>query len=132
MTLLELIERKRDGLPVPAAAWHAFTRDVAAGKVADYQVGALLMAVYFKGLSDVETAALMEGMLASGKSLDLKHLTVGRVDKHSTGGVGDKISLVLAPLVASCGGERDEVSRRKSGVSPPKRYSPLAAETWRD
>jgi pyrimidine-nucleoside phosphorylase len=103
MTLRELIECKRDGRPVPPAAWHAFARDVAAGVLPEYQISALLMAIYFKGLPDVEMTALMEGMLRSGRMLDLKHLQIGRVDKHSTGGVGDKISIILAPLVAACG-----------------------------
>ncbi len=103
MTLRELIEIKRDGGHIPAAAWHVFAHEVAAGTVPDYQVAAFLMAIYFRGLSDDETVAHMEGMLASGKSLDLRNLGVGRVDKHSTGGVGDKVSLVLAPLVAACG-----------------------------
>ena len=103
MTLRDLIELKRDGGHIPAAEWHAFALDVATGAVPDYQASALLMAIYFRGLADDETVALMEGMLASGGTLDLRHLATGRVDKHSTGGVGDKISLVLAPLVAACG-----------------------------
>jgi pyrimidine-nucleoside phosphorylase len=103
IVLRDLIERKRDGGHITPREWHAFTRGLAAGTLADHQVSALLMAIYFRGLSDDETLALMEGMLLSGKTLDLHHLTMGRVDKHSTGGVGDKVSLVLAPLVASCG-----------------------------
>ena len=103
MTLRDLIECKRDGGEIPAAEWHAFTRALAAGTLADYQVSALLMAIYFRGLTARETTALMDGMLASGRSLDLRHLPVGRVDKHSTGGVGDKVSIALAPIVASCG-----------------------------
>ncbi len=102
MTLRELIERKRDGAELPASAWHAFTRDLAAGVLPDYQVSALLMAIFFRGMTDAETTALMEGMLSSGKSLDLRHLPIGRVDKHSTGGVGDKISIALAPIVVAC------------------------------
>ncbi len=104
MTVRELIERKRDGGNLPATAWHAFARDVAAGVVPDYQVAALLMAIYFRGMSDDETVALMEeACYRSGKTLELSALKVGRVDKHSIGGVGDKVSLVLAPLVAACG-----------------------------
>ncbi|NBX41259.1 MAG: hypothetical protein EBR15_07560, partial [Gammaproteobacteria bacterium] len=103
MTLRDLIECKRDGGEIPADAWHLFTRDLAAGTLADYQVSALLMAIYFRGLTERETTALMEGMLASGQSLELRHLPVGRVDKHSTGGVGDKVSIALAPIVAACG-----------------------------
>ncbi len=103
MTLRDLIETKRDGGHISAADWRIFTRDVAAGTLPDYQIAALLMAIYFRGLDADETVALMEGMLHSGRMLDLRHLATGRVDKHSTGGVGDKVSLVLAPLVASCG-----------------------------
>jgi thymidine phosphorylase len=115
MTLRDLIERKRDGGPIPSAEWHAFARDLAAGALPDYQVAALLMAIYFRGLSDDETLALMEGMLESGQTLDLRHLAIGCVDKHSTGGVGDKVSLVLAPLVASCGVAVPMISGRGLG-----------------
>ena len=115
MTLRELIERKRDGGDLRASEWHAFALALAAGPVPDYQVAALLMAIYFRGLSDDETAGLMEGMLASGRKLDLCGLGIGRVDKHSTGGVGDKVSLVLAPLVASCGVAVPMISGRGLG-----------------
>ena len=98
-----LIERKRDGGRVEAGEWRALTRAYAAGHVPDYQMAAFLMATYIRGLDRIETSALTDAMLASGATLDLAHLGVGRVDKHSTGGVGDKVSLVLAPLVASLG-----------------------------
>jgi len=115
MTLRDLIERKRDGGAITGAEWHAFARDVASGKLPDYQVSALLMAIYFRGLSSGETAALTEAMLRSGSTLGVGHLKVGRVDKHSTGGVGDKVSLVLAPLVAACGAAVPMVSGRGLG-----------------
>jgi pyrimidine-nucleoside phosphorylase len=115
MTLRDLIERKRDGGDIPAAAWHAFARDLAAGALPGYQVAALLMAIYFRGMSDDETVALMEGMLRSGKTLDFSGLQVARVDKHSIGGVGDKVSLVLAPLVAACGVAVPMISGRGLG-----------------
>ena len=115
MTLRDLIERKRDGGHIAPEEWYTFTRDLAAGKLADYQVSALLMAIFFRGLSEEETVALMDGMLQSGRTLELRHLAGARVDKHSTGGVGDKVSIVLAPLVASCGVSVPMISGRGLG-----------------
>jgi pyrimidine-nucleoside phosphorylase len=103
MTLRDLIERKRDGGHISDADWHAFARDLAAGTLPDYQVSALLMAIFLRGMTAGETVALTEAMLQSGKTLALSHLKARRVDKHSVGGVGDKVSIVLAPLVAACG-----------------------------
>ena len=115
MTLRGLIERKRDGGRIGPDEWHAFAREVAAGSVPDYQVAALLMAICERGLSPEETAALTEAMLRSGKAFDFSHLAVGRVGKHSTGGVGDKVSIVLAPLVAACGAAVPMISGRGLG-----------------
>ena len=115
MTLRDLIERKRDGGHITSAEWLTFAEDVVAGRLPDYQVSALLMAIYFRGLASEETAALTDAMLRSGRTLDLRHLTLGRVDKHSTGGVGDKVSLVVAPLVAACGAVVPMVSGRGLG-----------------
>lgn len=98
-----LIERKRDGGRITSAEWRALMQEYADGGVPDYQMSALAMAIYFQGLDREETGALTDAMLHSGSSLDLMHLPILRVDKHSTGGVGDKVSLVLAPLVASLG-----------------------------
>jgi pyrimidine-nucleoside phosphorylase len=98
-----LIERKRDGGRVEPGEWRALTSAYAAGHVPDYQMAAFLMAVYIRGLDRAETNALTDAMLATGARMNLDHLGCGRVDKHSTGGVGDKVSLVLAPLVASLG-----------------------------
>jgi len=98
-----LIERKRDGGRLEPDEWRALMSAYAAGEVPDYQMAAFLMAAFLRGLDRRETAALTDAMLASGASLDLSHLAAARVDKHSTGGVGDKVSLVLAPLVASLG-----------------------------
>ncbi|GJG85100.1 thymidine phosphorylase [Gemmatimonadetes bacterium T265] len=104
---LALIERKRDGGRIAPEEWRALAAAYARGDVPDYQMAALLMAVYFRGLDRAETRALTDAMLASGARLELTGLAArgwrGRVDKHSTGGVGDKVSLVLAPLVASLG-----------------------------
>jgi pyrimidine-nucleoside phosphorylase len=98
-----LIERKRDGGRIASAEWRTLMQRYGAGEVPDYQMAALAMAIWFQGLDREETGALTEAMLRSGASLDLAHLPVPRIDKHSTGGVGDKVSLVLAPLVASLG-----------------------------
>jgi pyrimidine-nucleoside phosphorylase len=98
-----LIERKRDGGRLEPGEWRALALAYASGHVPDYQMAAFLMAVYWRGMDRSETAALTEAMLGSGSRLDLSHLAVPRIDKHSTGGVGDKVSLILAPLVASLG-----------------------------
>jgi pyrimidine-nucleoside phosphorylase len=115
MTLRDLIERKRDGGRIDAAEWHAFARDLAAGTLADYQVSALLMAIYFRGLDSEEIVALTEAMLQSGRTLQRPPSGLRRVDKHSVGGVGDKVSIVLAPLVAACGVAVPMISGRGLG-----------------
>jgi len=103
MIVPRLIERKRDGGGLEAAEIRELVMEYAAGNVPDYQMSALLMAIYFRGLDRDEMASFMEAMLESGKKLDLSRLRSARIDKHSTGGVGDKTSLILAPLVASLG-----------------------------
>lgn len=99
----ELIKRKRDGLRLSAAEIEHLVIGIARGYVEDYQASALLMAVYFRGLDDEELAAWTLAMRDSGRTLDWSREGVVRVDKHSTGGVGDKISIPLAPIVAACG-----------------------------
>src|SRR5216683_8313007 len=103
MFVVPLIERKRDGGALTPEEWSALIAAYTAGRVADYQMSALLMAVVLRGLERTELAALTDAMLASGQRLTFDGWPTARVDKHSTGGVGDKVSLVLAPLVASCG-----------------------------
>jgi len=110
-----LIERKRDGGRIEPGEWRALALAYARGHVPDYQMAALLMACYLRGLDRGETAALTEAMLASGDRLDLSDLGRPRVDKHSTGGVGDKVSLVLAPLVSSLGVAVPMMSGRSLG-----------------
>jgi pyrimidine-nucleoside phosphorylase len=103
MLTRRLIARKRDGGHIKPDEWRDFALGVAAGRIPDYQIAALLMAVFFQGLSRDETAALTDAMIESGARLDFSKLGRPRIDKHSTGGVGDKVSLVVAPLVASLG-----------------------------
>ena len=103
MLALRLIERKRDGGRIEAGDWRALMNAYAAGHVPDYQMAAFLMACFLRGLDRSETSALTDAMLHSGDTLDLAYLNKPRIDKHSTGGVGDKVSIVLAPLIASLG-----------------------------
>jgi pyrimidine-nucleoside phosphorylase len=98
-----VIERKRDGGHVASEELRGFMEGFLRGEVQDYQMAAFLMAVYFRGFDHDETSALLAAMVRSGSSLDLSYLGRPRVDKHSTGGVGDKVSLVLAPLAAELG-----------------------------
>jgi pyrimidine-nucleoside phosphorylase len=103
MLALRLIERKRDGGRIEPGEWRALLGAYVAGHVPDYQIAAFLMAVFLRGLDREETAALTESMLRGGGMLDLRGISAPRIDKHSTGGVGDKVSLVLAPLAAAVG-----------------------------
>src|SRR5690242_8785326 len=103
-TLVELIVAKRDGGKLAPEEIARLVGAFVHRDLADYQMSAWLMAVFFRGLDDAETKALTEAMLGSGRVLDLSGVRRFKVDKHSTGGVGDKVSIALAPLVASCGG----------------------------
>lgn len=103
MVVPRLIERKRGGAALSEAEWRALIAGFTAGTVPDYQMSALLMAVMFRGLDDGELAALTDAMLQSGARMARHSDGPPRIDKHSTGGVGDKTSLILAPLLAACG-----------------------------
>ncbi|MDQ2891063.1 MAG: thymidine phosphorylase [Gemmatimonadota bacterium] len=103
MIVPRLIERKRDGGSLSATEWRELIDAYSSGAVPDYQLSALLMAVFFRGMTRAETEALTDAMLQSGARLDLSDVAVPRLDKHSTGGVGDKTSLILAPLIAELG-----------------------------
>ena len=110
-----LIERKRDGGRLDAGEWRALIMAYAAGHVPDYQMSAFLMACFLKGMDRTETAALTDAMLNSGVTFELGTLGKPRLDKHSIGGVGDKVSLVLAPLVSCLGVAVPMVSGRGLG-----------------
>ena len=103
MVVPRLIERKRDGGALSGDDWRALIRAYASGEVPDYQMAAMAMAVFFRGLTPDELAALTDAMLASGARLRFDGEPRPRIDKHSTGGVGDKTSLLLAPMLAACG-----------------------------
>jgi len=115
MVIPSLIERKRDGAALPAGSWTEIVRAYAAEALPEYQMAALLMAVVWRGLTAEELAELTTAMLASGERLDFGDWTVPRVDKHSTGGVGDKTSLLLAPMLACCGAAIPMMSGRGLG-----------------
>jgi pyrimidine-nucleoside phosphorylase len=103
MNPVEFVRQKRDGAEHRPAELAAFVAAFVRGEVADYQASAWLMAAFLNGLTEKETLALTRAMLHSGQVLELRSVKAARIDKHSTGGVGDKISLCLAPLVAACG-----------------------------
>ncbi len=103
MRAVDIIARKRDGHDLTRDEINFIIRGYTNGEVADYQMSALLMAIYLRGMTTEETLALTEAMLHSGEIVDFSDLGRPRVDKHSTGGVGDKTSLVIAPVVAAAG-----------------------------
>ncbi|MBN8612234.1 MAG: thymidine phosphorylase [Deltaproteobacteria bacterium] len=114
-TVPELIARKRDGGALSPAEIQGLVSGFVRGDVADYQMSAFAMAVFFKGMTAEETTALTLSMRDSGRVVDTKSVRARKVDKHSTGGVGDKVSLCLAPLVAACGVAVPMVSGRGLG-----------------
>src|SRR5688572_23705591 len=102
MVVPRLIERKRAGEALTAREWRGLVAGYTSGEIPDYQVAALLMAVMFRGLDRDELGALTQAMLDSGDRLSRPLGGAPRIDKHSTGGVGDKTSLILAPMLAAC------------------------------
>lgn len=115
MTAVELIERKRDGGTLTGNEIRWLIEAYTAGTVTDYQMSAMLMAVFINGLNPEELTVWTEAMLTSGEVLDLAAIPGRKVDKHSTGGVGDKISIPLAPMVGACGVKIPMMSGRGLG-----------------
>jgi pyrimidine-nucleoside phosphorylase len=112
---IDVIRKKRDGVELSRGEIEGLVSAYTSGEIPDYQVSAWLMAVVLKGMTRGETAALTDAMLHSGEVLDLSSLAAKKVDKHSTGGVGDKTSLVLAPLAAAAGVAVPMISGRGLG-----------------
>ena len=111
----ELIRKKRDGARFSDEEIGAFIAGVSDGSWADYQITALVMAMFIHGLNQAEQNALVRSMLGSGEVLDFADIDAPKADKHSTGGVGDKTSLVIAPLAAACGVAVPMISGRGLG-----------------
>src|SRR5262245_38955521 len=115
MRFVDAIARKRDGQALSQAQVDVFVRGVTDGTIPDYQSSALLMAIVLKGMTDQETGWLTDAMVRSGERVDLSDIPGVKVGKHSTGGVGDKVSIVLAPVAAACGVTVPKMSGRGLG-----------------
>src|SRR5690554_3391954 len=113
--IVSIIRKKRDGDILTQDEIQHLIKNYTADKIPDYQISAFLMASFLNGLNDEESAALTEAKLHSGEIVDLSHIPGKKVDKHSTGGVGDKLSLILAPIVAAAGVPIPMISGRGLG-----------------
>jgi len=112
-----IIEKKRDGQPLSEDEIRFFINGYTCGEIPDYQMSAMAMAIYFKGMTLDEMAVLTDAMMRSGDLVDTAPIRKPKVDKHSTGGIGDKISLILAPLAACCGVAVPMISGRGLGIT---------------
>ena len=117
MNMIHIIQKKKDGLALTREEIQWFIDGYVAGDIPDYQASALLMAICFQGLNREETFQLTEAMRFSGDTIDLSPIAGVKVDKHSTGGVGDKTTLIVAPLASACGVPIAKMSGRGLGFT---------------
>ena len=117
MNVYEIIDKKKRGLELNQTEIESLINGYVNNEIPDYQISAWLMAVYFQGMTDRELLALTNCMTKSGEIVDLSSIMGVKVDKHSTGGVGDKVTLVVAPIVAACGGKVAKMSGRGLGFT---------------
>ena len=115
MRMVDLIEKKRDGGVLTDDEIRFIIKGFTGGSIPDYQMSAFAMTVFYKGMTDHETAVLTDAMMRSGDTVDLSRFGDKSVDKHSTGGVGDKTTLIVAPIVSSLGGKMAKMSGRGLG-----------------
>ena len=115
MRMVDLIEKKKHGQELSEEEIHDIIQGYVANQIPDYQMSAFMMATYFQGMSEKETAILTSEMMHSGDTMDLSGIQGIKVDKHSTGGVGDKTSLAVGPMVAACGAPVAKMSGRGLG-----------------
>ena len=123
MRMVDLIEKKRDGGVLTDEEIRFIIKGFTDGSIPDYQMSAFAMTVFYKGMTDHETAVLTDAMMRSGDTVDLSRFGDKSVDKHSTGGVGDKTTLIVAPIVSSLGGKMAKMSGRGLGHTAARSIS---------